>query len=241
MYVCIALLVLPRGVGNLFSAGDWRLLWRNSVSLEGKTSVYWHLKSFSTKKGYARIQIVPSDFLWVLPGYLPHSHTPLSFYLFGASCSDVNGTAKDHQSLDERLHCGCQCFSSLVKKGALDVGEGLSYLDFDNQSPACFWFSVSKKLTSSLFAFSFSFFSFDCSVAHGASGLGIRSKPQLRPMPQLWQYGILNSLFWARDGTCFPVLQRCHWSHCATLETLIFLTLWGWVNLQYYTDFRCAP
>ena len=51
---------------------------------------------------------------------------------------------------------------------------------------------------------------------------GIRSKPQLRPMLQLWQQWIFDPLCWARNQTCVPVLQRHWWSCCATAGTPTF-------------------
>ena len=42
------------------------------------------------------------------------------------------------------------------------------------------------------------------------------------PMPQLWQYLILNPLCWAWDRTCIPVLQKCHRSCCTTAGTQLF-------------------
>ena len=53
-------------------------------------------------------------------------------------------------------------------------------------------------------------FPFGCPAEYGAPGPGIRSKLQLRLMPQLWQCWIPNPLCWARDGTCIPGLQRGH-------------------------------
>ena len=47
---------------------------------------------------------------------------------------------------------------------------------------------------------------------------GIRSELQLQSIPQLRQCWILNPLYQARYRTCIPVLQRCYWSHYATLE-----------------------
>ena len=38
-------------------------------------------------------------------------------------------------------------------------------------------------------------------------------------MPQLQKHQILNLLCWAKDWTCIPELQRCHWFHCATAGT----------------------
>ena len=42
---------------------------------------------------------------------------------------------------------------------------------------------------------------------------GIKSEPQLQPMPQPWQCWIINLLFWARDQTCTSAATR------ATTET----------------------
>ena len=53
-------------------------------------------------------------------------------------------------------------------------------------------------------------------TASGVAGLGIRSKLQLWPMPQLQQCWILNPLCQAGDWACMPVLQRHCWSCCAT-------------------------
>ena len=65
----------------------------------------------------------------------------------------------------------------------------------------------------------FIFFFFGSLMAYGASGPGVRSKPQLRPKPQLWQHWILNPLCQAGDRTCVPVLPRLHRSHCDTVKT----------------------
>ena len=57
-----------------------------------------------------------------------------------------------------------------------------------------------------------SFFLLGHPVAYGVPRTGIRSKPQLQTMPQLWQRQILNPLCWAGDLTCIPPLQRHGWS-----------------------------
>ena len=54
-------------------------------------------------------------------------------------------------------------------------------------------------------------------AAYGVPRPGIRSKPQSRPKPQLWQHRILNSLCRAEDRTCIPALPRRCWSSCATV------------------------
>ena len=70
------------------------------------------------------------------------------------------------------------------------------------------------------FFFSFFFF-FGCPATYGVPSPGIRSEPQLRLTPQLWQCQTLNPLCWVGDQTCIPVLQRCCQSHCTTLGTPI--------------------
>ena len=58
-------------------------------------------------------------------------------------------------------------------------------------------------------------------TAYGVPGPGIRSKPQLQPVLQLWEHRILNPLGWARDQTCIPVLPRHCQSHCATAREFL--------------------
>ena len=53
---------------------------------------------------------------------------------------------------------------------------------------------------------SLSLFFFGRLAAYGVPGPGIRSKPQLRPKPQLCQRGILKALCQAGDRTYMPAL-----------------------------------
>lgn len=53
----------------------------------------------------------------------------------------------------------------------------------------------------------------------GGAGPGTRSKPHLRPSPQLWQCWICNPLSLAGDQTCIPGPQGCHWSYFTTAGT----------------------
>ena len=46
-------------------------------------------------------------------------------------------------------------------------------------------------------------------MAYGVPRPGIGSEPYLQLMLQLWQHWILSPTHWARDRTCFLVLQRC--------------------------------
>ena len=61
-------------------------------------------------------------------------------------------------------------------------------------------------------------------AAYGAPGPGIRSEPQLLPMPQLWQCQIPNPLCWARDQTYIPALPRHCQSCCITAGAPKFLS-----------------
>lgn len=47
----------------------------------------------------------------------------------------------------------------------------------------------------------FFFFFFGGPTAYGVLGSGIESKPELQPIPQLWQRRILNPLHHARNQT----------------------------------------
>ena len=63
------------------------------------------------------------------------------------------------------------------------------------------------------------FFFFVYPMAYGVPRPWIRCKPQVWPMPQLWQGWISNRLCKARDQNLVPVLQRWHQSHCTTVRT----------------------
>ena len=76
------------------------------------------------------------------------------------------------------------------------------------------------------------FFSFGCPSAYGFPGRGIKSKPQLRPMLQLWYLWILNSLCLARDWTRVPELQRCRQSYCITAGTPKFFFFFFFFTIQ---------
>ena len=88
--------------------------------------------------------------------------------------------------------------------------------------------------------FCFVLFLFWPPTAHGVPWPGSRSKPQLRPMLQLWQFRIWTHC--ARPGI-EPASQhwrtqhwRYHsWSSCAIVGTPIFLTNWNVADVQYYT------
>ena len=63
------------------------------------------------------------------------------------------------------------------------------------------------------------FFFFKHPAAYGVPGPGIRAKPQLWPMPKLWQHWILKWLCCTRDWTSIPALQRHYQSHFTTVGT----------------------
>ena len=56
-------------------------------------------------------------------------------------------------------------------------------------------------------------YSFLFCLSCGVPGPGIRSQPQSRPKPQLWQYQILNPLCQVRDRTSVSALPRHGLSH----------------------------
>ena len=98
------------------------------------------------------------------------------------------------------FHTNCFCFLSVATVLLLkDYNTAIHFL-------FCLPFFLS-------FLF-FSFFSFfGRPAAYGVAGSGIRSKPKLQPMPQLWQSRILKPLHWARDWTCIPAtlpIPLCH-------------------------------
>ena len=79
-------------------------------------------------------------------------------------------------------------------------------LNFDSESCVVFCLSLSL-----------SRFIFGCPMAHGVARSGIRFELQLQP--KLQRCWIPNSLCGAGDGTCVPVLPRCHQSCCTTAGT----------------------
>ena len=82
----------------------------------------------------------------------------------------------------------------------------------DLQKLIYYHFVISNVVVNLLFCFGFGHPS-----AHGTPRPGIRSEPNLRTKPPLWQWRIPNPLCQAGDQTCVPVLPRCCWSHCTTL------------------------
>ena len=85
-----------------------------------------------------------------------------------------------------------------------------------------------KKLQSqdSLCGYKYVYF-FHCPVAYGIPRPGIRSKPQMRPKPQLQQCQILNPLCQPRDWTCIPTLPRRCLSCCTTAGSPLWIS---WVD-----------
>lgn len=66
-------------------------------------------------------------------------------------------------------------------------------------------------------------------ATYGVSGPGIISEPQLRPTLQL--HRSFNPLCRAGHWTYLLVLQRCHWSCCATGGTPSCLSFW---NISFF-------
>ena len=69
----------------------------------------------------------------------------------------------------------------------------------------------------------FCFFFFLLSHGIWSSGPEVRSEPQFQLISLLRQRRILNPLCQVGDWTCILALQRCHWSHCATLGMVLII------------------